>query len=152
MKKHSLVLLYCVTLAYCFMFSSCSNNSDGLTSQEKALITKWLFISDHNYYCNTNELYSESFASSEFIFEYSKNGTFTTTENNDGEIKTYAGTWELSKDNKLYIRYDNFDPDDFEIYIVEFKDSNNTIVLRSEDDCKSGNSSEIYSEEVFKKM
>ena len=137
---------YFVALASIIAFS-CSENENKAPDGVNLIVGEWHRISEHTYDCDTDEILSPSNVEEmNYVAEFLDNGTQIFSI--DGQVVN-TGLWEALGDN-LYILTAEDGSGGNEL-LIEFPD-NNTMNIRSYDQCSGSGDNRYYASEVSQRI
>ena len=89
------------------LLTACSKDSEnGNSDSQDLIIGQWLFISENDYFCGTDNVVGERLAEREIIDIYYSDGTWKSID--DG-VQAISGTWEKSTNGRYSIYFGNDD-------------------------------------------
>ena len=151
---------FLIAIILLLTFSSCSDDSDDDNINPEAvnlIVGEWLFMSEHEYRCGTDEITVERPASdneSTAVKVFYENGTYE--HYNDGVLNTYedmSGEWE-SLGNGIYEDIISVNGETrVSQYRVEFFENNNSMKFSiSECFTRNGVEFEVYDYSIFSRQ
>ncbi|MDC6387535.1 hypothetical protein PP182_02495 [Maribacter sp. PR1] len=156
--KISKSLIYLFVTVLTFSLSSCSNDSDDDSMEEatELIIGEWLFASQNDYRCGTDEVVTDRPASdNEYDQTLVFNSDMTYLRYRDGELVDFEdqmGTWENIGDGFYRLNYTvEGEPDSYSLE-VEFI-GNNTMNFGIDDPCvEISTKGNIYTYSVYNRQ
>lgn len=145
MKIKNLVLCLVANILFSM---SCTDNSD--TSELKAvdlIIGEWRFISENDYYCNTNEVRNERLAENELLDIYKPDGTWQSFKN--GVKRDWSGTWKNLGNNSYEFYFSNDDVT--QLIIIEFEGTDGLKYFGVNKDCFDLSGESVYTYALWNK-
>lgn len=132
MKVRQLPLL----LALATLIFSCSKDSESSAPETPNLIIgEWLFISENDYRCGTDEVVIERLGTdneSELVNKYNLDGTWVSIDTDGNAIQGEGGTWK-SLENSTYEIY--FTQDEVsQVLTIEFQ-GNDVMNYNVDEEC-----------------
>ncbi|MRX65767.1 hypothetical protein [Maribacter luteus] len=144
-------LFYLIALVFTFSFISCSDDDSDDQEATESIIGEWLFVSENDYYCGTDDVRTERLASDndyEYTLVFGSDMTYKFYI--DGVLVDYEdqmGTWENLGDGFYQTNYTVNGEPESEIFEVEFE--GDLMNLGVDDPCVDAGGDNIYTYEVW---
>ncbi|MCO5723219.1 hypothetical protein [Robiginitalea marina] len=125
---------YQFVILFTLILTSCSDDSGDDSINEEGvdlIVGEWLFVSENDYFCGTNEVATERLAESNRIYVYNEDGTWQEFENGNPD---WTGTWESLGDGSYSFYYN--DDRVTQVWELEFVDNGNTMRFGIENPCE----------------
>ncbi|MGB5229493.1 MAG: hypothetical protein WBN55_14600, partial [Eudoraea sp.] len=146
---------YLTALFLLLTCTSCSDDSDNNIDNPEAvdlIVGEWLFVSENDYYCGTEDVRTERPASDngyDQIWVFKSDMTYESYDDgvlNDAEDQ--MGTWESLGDGMYRLNYTVYSEARFSTTEVEFVQSN-TMKFGVDDECVDFGGDNIYTYTVW---